>query len=271
MSSEVNNNIIVNMSTKIWGPPMWTSLHTITFSYPINPTEEDKKQYKEFFTLVGNILPCILCKKSYNEFIKSGETKLDDKVMSNKDTLTKWLYHLHNKVNLKLGVDYGVTYDDICKKYNSYIVSCTSTNKSAISCEKSEFPKYISFKNSNYNYTNCVIIPYKIAQHYINYAKMRNLNADDMHVINNYDKCKKDENDWIKRNINCHKIITEMRENNIPALEESGEWIGLPTLHELKLIMNMSSTLDKTQLVNIIKKLPKCKCNYKRIYKLVQN
>ena len=37
------------MDPKIWGPPGWLFLHTITFNYPTNPTEEDKKYYKNFF------------------------------------------------------------------------------------------------------------------------------------------------------------------------------------------------------------------------------
>jgi hypothetical protein len=267
-----NNNAIVNMSTKIWGPPMWISLHTISFSYPINPTDDDKKKYRKFFILVGDMLPCILCKNSYRQFISSGETKLDCNVMKNKDTLTKWLYHLHNKVNLKLGVDYGVTYDDVCKKYNSYIVSCTPTsNNSLMTCEKTNLPKHISFKNSNYNYTDCNIIPYKIAKHYINYAKLRNLTNDDMYVINNFDKCKQNHDDWIQRNQKCHNIITYMRENNISPFEESGQWQNLPSIQELKLIMNMSSTLDKIQLTQMIKKLPNSKCEYKKIYRLKNN
>ena len=266
-----DNSAIINMSTKIWGPPMWTSLHTISFSYPLNPTIQDKKNYKQYFTLIGDMLPCIICKQSYKEFIKSGETKLDDAVMYNKDTLTKWLYHLHNKVNFKLGVDYGVTYDDICKKYNSYIVSCTPTLKNLeIKCEKSLLPKFVSFKNSNYNYTDCVVIPYKIAKHYINYAESRHFTENDMYVINNYEKCRENDEEWIKRNEECHKIITYMRENNVPSIETSGQWLGLPTEHELKLIMRLSSTLERTQLVNLIKKLPKCECEYKRIYKLVK-
>ena len=26
------------MLTSVWGPPMWHSLHTISFNYPVNPT-----------------------------------------------------------------------------------------------------------------------------------------------------------------------------------------------------------------------------------------
>lgn len=265
---------IVNMSTKIWGPPMWTTLHTISFSYPINPTDQDKKNYKQFFTLVGDMLPCILCKRSYKEFIKTGETRLDDDVMLNKDTLTKWLYHLHNKVNFKLGVEYGVSYDDVCAKYNSYIVSCTPVQKlgqeGPVKCEKTVITKCVSFKNSNYLYTDCIIIPHKIAKHYINYAKLRGLTNEDMYVINNYDKCRNDKDEWTKRNVECHKIITDMRENNVQALEEEGQWSGLPCMAELKLIMMLSSTLDRVQLIEIIKKLSTCDCEYRKIYKLVK-
>ena len=37
------------MLTSVWGPSMWHTLHTISFNYPVNPTEEDKKNYKIFF------------------------------------------------------------------------------------------------------------------------------------------------------------------------------------------------------------------------------
>ena len=37
----MNNN-------KIWGPPAWTFLHTITFNYPENPTNREKHNYFNF-------------------------------------------------------------------------------------------------------------------------------------------------------------------------------------------------------------------------------
>ena len=57
------------MVTSIWGPPMWHYLHTMSFNYPVNPTNEDKKHYKEFFITLQYVLPCVGCKKSYGEFI----------------------------------------------------------------------------------------------------------------------------------------------------------------------------------------------------------
>ena len=35
------------MVTSIWGPPMWHYLHTMSFNYPVNPTQDDKKHFPE--------------------------------------------------------------------------------------------------------------------------------------------------------------------------------------------------------------------------------
>ena len=31
------------MLTSVWGPPMWHTLHTISFNYPVKPTKEQKE------------------------------------------------------------------------------------------------------------------------------------------------------------------------------------------------------------------------------------
>ena len=38
------------MRTKVWGPPAWVFLHTVAHNYPLKPTREDRKNYKNFFT-----------------------------------------------------------------------------------------------------------------------------------------------------------------------------------------------------------------------------
>ena len=60
------NNDNMGLLTKIWGPPLWESLHCITFAFPSNPTNEEKQHYLAFFKSLGNVLPCSLCRSSYN-------------------------------------------------------------------------------------------------------------------------------------------------------------------------------------------------------------
>ena len=31
------------MLTSVWGPALWHVLHTVSFNYPVNPTQKQKK------------------------------------------------------------------------------------------------------------------------------------------------------------------------------------------------------------------------------------
>ena len=80
------------MQTRVWGPAGWVFLHCIAQNYPQEPTPEQKKDYQSFFRLVGNVLPCRYCRESYQEFIKQPGTILNESVMKNRKTFSKWLY-----------------------------------------------------------------------------------------------------------------------------------------------------------------------------------
>ena len=40
------------MMTTIWGPSLWHSMHTISFNYPVNPTEKQKKRLCKIFLFI---------------------------------------------------------------------------------------------------------------------------------------------------------------------------------------------------------------------------
>jgi hypothetical protein len=100
MSQIDEDNSNNGMMTKIWGPGLWVGLHCISFGYPIKPTDEQKQKYKDFFTLIGDVLPCGYCRTSYKQFIENGNTKLTNEVMESRDNLTKWLKNSPNSINL---------------------------------------------------------------------------------------------------------------------------------------------------------------------------
>ena len=87
------------MQTVKWGKAMWTPLHTITFNYPLNPIQEDKTKYKNYFTITGTILPCKYCRKSYNTYAKYIPL---DPFLDSREGIVYWLYVIHNLVNQKL-------------------------------------------------------------------------------------------------------------------------------------------------------------------------
>ncbi len=255
-----------NLLTKIWGPGTWVALHSISFGYPDNPSSKDKESYFEFFRLLGDVLPCSYCRDSYKKFIETGITRLDEQTMDNRLSLTKWLYNVHEAVNNKLGVDYGVTYDDLVKRYSSYKAFCgIRQDPSKLGC----VGPVEAIKNSYEiaSVKECPIIPYKIARVFKKYAKLRGVSDEEIQNADSIiDHCNNDDSTWKKRNRECCDIIYNMRLHGIPPLELEGKWKGLPTIEETRLLMRLSSNLSRSELHDIVKKIPECKDEFDKIY-----
>ena len=271
---DLNSNANNGMITKIWGPPTWISLHAITFGYPLNPTDEQKENYKKYFELVGDILPCKYCRISYKEFISTGCTKLTDDVMTNRHTLTRWMYDIHERVNKKLGIDYAITYDDVVKRYETYRAKCSNSKKEK-GCVMPLDKKSNSYKVAKER--DCPIVPLELAKRFVSYAHLRNLDINDFFYVTHFthetlalELDNKNSDLWKERNKKCRKLIEQMRLEGIPSVEPSGKWKNLPTISELKLILMLSTNIEKDKLVTIANNIP-CKFDSSRckIYKLV--
>lgn len=233
MESNNSNNGLI---TKIWGPHMWVSLHSICAGYPINPTDRDKQNYKMFFEQMGNVLPCKYCRDSYLKFIMEEPTILNDVSLKDRQSIMKWGYDIHNKVNNKLGVTYNVSFDDVVKKYETYRAKCTSTVSGCIMPLHSKKKCYIESDKKE-----CPIIEYNDI--YYKYAQYINFDEKNFYFWN-IDK--QDEVKWLNRNRYCYVIIKWMREHGIPSLKN-----GLPTKLELKLLLCLSTNLSKDELAQM--------------------
>ena len=55
------------MLTSVWGPSAWHYLHTMSFNYPVKPTQEHKQQYYAYFTSLQWTLPCKYCRENYTK------------------------------------------------------------------------------------------------------------------------------------------------------------------------------------------------------------
>lgn len=132
MDNQPTDNGLV---TGMWGPHMWKSLHSITFCYPINPNDIDKGNYKKFFELIGEVLPCMHCRESYKKIIvgeKYNNAILNDHVFDNRESLTKWLYYVHEAVNNELGINYHKSYEDVVRHYESFRSSCNNNSEKCV-------------------------------------------------------------------------------------------------------------------------------------------
>mgnify|MGYP001162804812 FL=1 len=82
-----------------WGTPTWIFLHTfaekINESFFINNRIKVMKMVK----MICSILPCPVCRRDANEFMK----KVNLSNLKNKSDLKMMLFYFHNTVNVKLG------------------------------------------------------------------------------------------------------------------------------------------------------------------------
>ena len=115
------------MMTSIWGPGMWHFLHTMSFNYPVKPSKEEKKHYREFMNSLQHILPCRYCRDNYKKNLKSAGWNMS--ALKNRDSFSRFVYRLHNEVNRQLGKHCSLTYEAVRDRYEGYRSRCLSESE----------------------------------------------------------------------------------------------------------------------------------------------
>jgi hypothetical protein len=90
------------LSVWLWGPTMWTILHTIASIS--DRTDTNVELMIQFFTNVQTILPCRYCRDSYGPILQDCIHEMADSfanIIQSKH-LSLLMYAVHNKVNDKL-------------------------------------------------------------------------------------------------------------------------------------------------------------------------
>jgi hypothetical protein len=115
------------MLTSVWGPGLWHYMHTMSFNYPVHPTEANKQNYKSFILNLQNVLPCGKCRKNLCKNFK--RLPLTDKHMESRKTFSMYVYNLHEVVNKMLGKKSGLTYDIVRERYEHFRARCAKSYK----------------------------------------------------------------------------------------------------------------------------------------------
>ena len=128
------------MDPDIWGPHAWIFLHTITLTYPHNPTEQDKKNYKLFFYNLANVLPCTHCSQNYIIHLKQLPI---DSFLANKKSLVSWFVQIHNLTNNNLKKNVTFDMNDFTEKYRNIYNKTTEDSNTTISQNNIDLSKII--------------------------------------------------------------------------------------------------------------------------------
>jgi len=93
----------------------WKYLHYLSFIYPLNPSEENKKSVKKLLKNMENEgLSCPNCRIHFRKFL---EKKDRNKIVSSKENLIDFFIDLHNDVNNRLGKGI-LSKEDVKELYN---------------------------------------------------------------------------------------------------------------------------------------------------------
>jgi hypothetical protein len=105
------------LDPKIWGPHYWFFLHTVAMTYPHHPNAVTKKKYYEFVQNLPLFIPV-------EEISKELEKLIDvypiTPYLDNKDSFTRWMHFIHNKINEKLEKPQISLNDFFVQYYNQY-------------------------------------------------------------------------------------------------------------------------------------------------------
>ena len=132
--SKTDYNSGDGMMVSVWGPSMWHYLHIMSFNYPVTPTLENKKQYRDFILSLQYVLPCKYCRMNLKNNFKHLPLTMDD--MQNRETFSKYIYHLHELVNKMLNKKSNLSYNDVRERYEHFRSRCTQ-----------EKPQLFTFEN----------------------------------------------------------------------------------------------------------------------------
>jgi hypothetical protein len=123
------------MMTSVWGPAMWHYLHTMSFNYPVEPTSENKKNYRNFVLNLRNVLPCKYCRMILANNLKKKPLQMCH--MKSRETFSRYIYELHETINRMLNKKSNLTYCDVRERYEHFRSRCTD-----------EKPKVFTFKKT---------------------------------------------------------------------------------------------------------------------------
>ena len=89
------------LDPKIWGPHYWFVLHTIALNYPLHPNETSKKKYYDFIQNLPIFIPIADMGNSFSRLLDKYPVT---PYLDSRDSFIKWMYYIHNQVNISLDI-----------------------------------------------------------------------------------------------------------------------------------------------------------------------
>ena len=88
----------ININPKTWGESGWNLLDSVVAGYPLVATKRFQESAIKFFVSLGDMLPCLKCRRNYKNFIRKHHP---NKFVRTRNDIGLWLEELkkHAKPN----------------------------------------------------------------------------------------------------------------------------------------------------------------------------
>lgn len=83
-------------SSKIWGPPTWFFLHSMTLALPEEVPKEKQLQLKNLLVALQEVLPCSMCAEHWRQHMEEDPVEPH---LAHRSSMVEWMIRMHNKVN----------------------------------------------------------------------------------------------------------------------------------------------------------------------------
>lgn len=107
----------MNLDPNIYGPWYWNFLYTIALIYPDNPNDTIIKKYWELIMNFPLFIPNEEHAKTFSHFI---DLYPPQPYLSCKESLVKWVWYIHNKINIYIGKPEISYYKAMSNYYDNY-------------------------------------------------------------------------------------------------------------------------------------------------------
>lgn len=138
----------MELDADIWGSSYWFFIHTLTFTYPNNPTTRIKKKYYDFLNNFYLFIPNKQMSIYYEQMLIEYPIK---PYLDKKEDLIKWGWYIHNKFNQKLNKPILSLSDLYSNYYNIYYNKTNAVIK---------YRKYMIYIKQFIFFASCLIILY---------------------------------------------------------------------------------------------------------------
>ncbi len=117
------------LDPKVWGKHYWFFLDTVAMTYPNHPNDTIKKKYYDFIMNLPLFIPISSISTDFEKLLNLYPVS---PYLDNKESLIRWMWFIHNKINEKLEKDKI----PLEKFYENYYQSYKSTGEKWVEHKK---------------------------------------------------------------------------------------------------------------------------------------